>query len=258
MINDDIDFIEYKAPQGTDEWLQARAGVITASMVPVIRAKIGMPDEKQQAYIDAKLRGLDDKAAMEVAGYKTPPRAAAVQKALAGEPVGDWSDTAKKYAFRLAVERIAGSPLDDGYQTWAMKRGNELEPIARMAHEARTGVLVREVGFVTTPCGTFGASADGFENGNGCEYKCFIDPEKIHDFWVDFDASVVKDQMSMGMWITGAKKWHLGMYCPALEPVGKELWLQTFERDDDYIDAMVEDLLDFSQLVDEYEAKLRA
>lgn len=58
--------------------------------------------------------------------------------------------------------------------------------------------------------------------------------------------------------VTGRKWWHIGMYCPLLKPVGRQLWLQEFKRDDDYIEQLEEDLWQFKLLVDGYEAKLRS
>ena len=59
------------------------------------------------------------------------------------------------------------------------------------------------------------------------------------------------------MWITGRKWWHIGLYCPALAPVGKQLWWRRFDRDDNYINAMEQDLWEFAQLVASYESQLR-
>ncbi|HBQ91058.1 MAG TPA: recombinase, partial [Alcaligenes faecalis] len=189
---------------------------------------------------------------------KTAPRAEGIRKALDGEPVGDWSDTAKNYAFRLAVERISGEPLDEGFQTWSMKRGHELEPMARLEHELQSGLVVQRAGFVVTDDGAFGASADGLiEEDEGSEYKCFIDPEKLRAFWVDNDPSSVMEQAQGCMWLTGRKRWHIGLYCPALEPAKKQLWWRVFERDDDHIEKMERDLLDFKSIVDGYEELLR-
>ena len=204
--------------QGSEEWHQQRAGVITASMFGDARAKLKS--------------GLNK-----------------------GEP----TSKAQDYAFRLAVERISGKPLDGGFETWQMRRGHELEPQARMEHEAQTGLIVTQVGLVKTDDGAFGASADGFigEEG-GSEYKCFLAPEKLRSFHIDNDASEIMDQVQGCMWITGRKWWHIGMYCPALESVGRQLWWQEFKRDDDYIEKLEEDLWQFKLLVDGYEDKLRS
>lgn len=203
--------------QGSAEWHQARAGCITASMFETARAKLKSGPNKGQ------------------------PTAAALD-----------------YAFRLAVERISGEPLDNGFETWQMKRGHELEPQARMEHEIQSGLIVQQAGFITTDDGAFGASADGLigEQG-GAEYKCFLSPEKVRAFHIDNDASGIADQVQGCMWISGRKWWHIGMYCPALEAAGKQLWWRQFERDDDFIEQLEADLWQFKLLVDEYEAKLR-
>ena len=204
--------------QGSKEWHQARAGVITASMFETARAKLKSGSSK-------------------------------------GEP----TKAALDYAFSLAIERISGTPLDEGFETWQMRRGHELEPMARMEHEAQTGLLVQRAGFVLTDDSAFGASADGLigEDG-GSEYKCFLAPEKLRAFHIDNDASGIMDQVQGCMWITGRKWWHVGMYCPALESVGRQLWWQEFKRDDNYIESLEVDLWQFKLLVDQYESKLRS
>ncbi|QJP09046.1 lambda exonuclease family protein [Pseudomonas multiresinivorans] len=244
--------------QGSSEWHRARAGVITASMFEVARSKVGCLTDQQKKYVDALLAGRSEFDAREIAGYKHAPKAEAITKVMAGEVVGQPSEVAMNYAFSLAVERIAGEPLDGGFETWQMKRGHELEPMARIEHEIQTGLMVQRAGFVTTDDGCFGASADGLigEDG-GSEYKCFLAPEKLRAFHIDNDASGIMDQVQGCMWITGRKFWHVGMYCPALEPVGRQLWWQEFKRDEDYIEALEDDLWQFKLLVDQYETKLR-
>lgn len=210
--------IAIECPQGSSAWHAARAGCITASMFAEARAKLKSGPNK-------------------------------------GEP----TKAAQDYAFRLAVERISGEPLDNGFETWQMRRGHELEPDARMAHEIRTGLIVQQVGLVKTDDMAFGASADGFIGEDGVsEYKCFIAPEKLRAFHIDQDADGIKDQVQGVLWITGRKWAHIGMYCPALKPVGRELWLGEYERDENYIEELEADLWQFKKLVDEYESKLRA
>jgi len=244
--------------QGSPEWFTARAGCITASMFSTVRAKVNGLDEKQAKYVEAILTGKTEAQAREAAGYKAAPRAEVVQRAIAGERVGEWSTAAQDYAFRLAIERISGQPLDEGFETWSMRRGHELEPEARREHEAQAGVFVERAGFVMTSDGAFGASADGLIGlEEGSEYKCFVDPAKLRAFWIDNDPSSVMEQAQGCMWITGRKRWHICLYCPALESVGKQLWWRVFDRDDDFIEKMERDLLDFKGVVDKYEQKLR-
>ena len=203
--------------QGSPEWHAARAGVITASMFVVARAKLKSGANK-------------------------------------GQP----TSAANDYAFRLAIERISGMPLDEGFETYAMRRGHDLEPAARHEHEVQSGHVVERAGFVLTEDRLFGASADGLiGDDGGSEYKCLISPERLRDVLINGDFSEFMDQVQGCMWITGRRWWDFCLYCPALAPVGKELWFRRVERDDAYIDAMVFDLVDFEKLVTENETILR-
>lgn len=247
-----------RCQQGSDEWKAERAGCITASMFSVARERVGGLDEKQQSYVDAVLGGCTAKQAMEIAGYRAAPRAAAIERAIRGEPVGDFSAAAKDYAFRVAIERISGVPLDEGFETWAMRRGHELEPDARLAHEIAAGVTVLPCGLVKTDDEIFGASADGLiGKDGGAEYKCLVSPERLRTVLLDSDVREFRDQVQGGMWITGRTFWHFAIYCPALAPLGKELWWREEKRDDNYIEEMERDLLEFKALVDDYERQLR-
>lgn len=195
--------------QGSDEWHLARSGVVTASMFCVARERL-----------------------------KTGPNKGGLTKA------------AEAYAFRLAVERISGKPLDEGFETWAMKRGHELEPQARLEHEMHSGMLVDPAGFVLTEDGKFGASADGLiGKDGGCEYKCLVSPEGLRDVLLFGDISAFIDQIQGCMWITGRAWWHFGLYCPALKPIGKQFTMQELVRDEDYIEAMETQLVEFEAIV---------
>ncbi|MBR8376501.1 YqaJ viral recombinase family protein [Burkholderia cenocepacia] len=193
------------------------------------------------------------------AGVITASMFSAARKRLkVGPNKGDYSSEAKDYAFRLAVERISGQPLDEGFETWQMKRGHELEPEARMEHEALTGLFVKRAGFVVTDDGLFGASADGLiDPDGGSEYKCFIAPDKLRPMLLDNDASDVMEQAQGCMWLCGAKWWHVGLYCPALALVGRQFTLIEVRRDDAFIERLEADLVEFSKLVAAYETRLR-
>ena len=167
--------------------------------------------------------------------------------------MGDYSGAAKTYAFRLAIERISGQPLDEGFETWQMKRGHELEPAARAMHEAMSGVLVDRAGFVATDDGWFGASADGLiDHDGGSEYKCLVSPEALRDVLLLEDLSEYMDQIQGCLWVTGRKWWHFGLYCPALEPIGREFFWREIARDENYIEALEADLIKFNELVESY------
>lgn len=181
------------------------------------------------------------------------------ERLKSGPNKGDFTERAKNYAFRLAVERISGQPLDEGFETWQMRRGHELEPAARAEHEMQVGVLVQRAGFVMTDDRWFGASADGLIGSDGgSEYKCLVSPEGLRDVLLADDISEFIDQVQGCMWITGRKFWHFCLYCPALEPIGKHLYWRRVERDDAYIEALELDLIKFRELVMQNETRLRA
>lgn len=200
--------------QGTDAWLAARAGVITASRFADARSRLTRASKN-----------------------------------------GDLTGKATEYAWTVAMERIAGKPLDQAFETWQMRRGTELEPEARMAYEMATGLLAGESGIILTDDHTFGYSSDGMVQDDGLiEIKCPANCQKIGTIWSDPEhaADEYIDQIQGGLWITGRKWCDFIMYCPWLEPIGKELFIRHIKRDDDYIEQLEADLLAFDKLVNEY------
>lgn len=190
----------------------------------------------------------------ERAGVITASMATTARHFLA---TGERSKAAEKYAFRLAVERIAGKPLDDTFSTPYMKRGNRLEDDARVKHEVRIGDLIEQVGMVKTDCGLYGASADGLiGKTGGAEYKCFLAPDKLMSVWLNGDIGDVMDQIQMNMWISDREWWHFGLYCPAMESVQRDLTIIPVMRDEEYIKSLVQDLANFNDLVEEYREKI--
>lgn len=162
------------------------------------------------------------------------------------------------YAAQVAIERISRTPSDEGFTTWQMRRGTELEPTARMEYEVITGNLASESGLALTEDGVFGYSTDGFVGDDGLiEIKCPASPEKIVAIWATGDLAEYIHQIQGGLWITGRKWCDFIMYCPQLEPVRKQLFLRRVERDDNFIDDMVEKLLAFKARVDANEEILR-
>lgn len=173
---------------------------------------------------------------------------------------GDYSAKAKQYAFKLAIERISGTLLqEDKFETFEMRRGREEEPNARYAHEQKIGVMVEQTGIVLTDDRLFGASVDGFINNDGqAEYKCFISPTSLMPILLDKDISDCEYQIQGQLWVTGRAYCDFCLYCPALKAIGKELTVFRVNRDDAFIGKMELDLLKFNDLVNEYKAKLEA
>ena len=204
--------------QGQPEWFAARCGVTTASNFAECRKRL-----------------------------------------KSGKNKGDFSSKAKEYAFKLAIERISGELLsEDKFETWEMRRGRELEPEARLAHEEKMGLLVEQTGLVLTDDNKFGASADGLIDEYGAaEYKCFVSSASLMPILLENDIESCTDQVQGQLWITGRKWSHFVLYCPALKVIGKDLTIIQVERDDDYIEALEADMWEFDRLVTKYEQQLR-
>lgn len=178
----------------------------------------------------------------------------AVEVTAKGKP------TAKSslYAAQVALERISGTPCDEVFNSWQMKRGSELEPKARMEYEAKTGNLASESGVVLTDDRLFGYSTDGELGDDGIiEIKCLASAIGVLEMWRDQDLSEYIHQIQGGLWLTGRKYCDFVMYAPQLESVGKQLFVKRVERDEAFIDAMVEQLLAFAKAVDGNEAIFR-
>lgn len=208
--------------QGSDDWLAARCGVITASRFTDARKKLAKASGNRKA----------------------------------GDPHGD----AVRYAWTVAIETIARKPLDDTFVNFAMRRGRDLEPQARQAYELRCDALIEEVSLVLTDDQRFGYSADGFRDDDGLiEIKCPMSAEKLGEVWAHPETAHLEylDQINGGLWITGRKYCDLVVYCPWLAPVGKDLFVKRIHRDEEAITALESDLVDFMRLVDANLAVLR-
>ena len=209
--------------QGTDLWKSYRSGMCTASRFSDARSKLSKASKNGQA----------------------------------GDPAGSALD----YAWSIAIERVAGKSIDESFATWQMKRGTELEQHARLAYEIDTGHLASEAGICISDCGRFAYSSDGLCGDDGMiEIKCPASPQKIGAIWSNpetADAEYI-DQIQGGLWITGRDWCDFVMYCPWLEPVGKDLFVKRVYRDEEFISALESDLIGFYTMVSQYESILRS
>jgi len=86
------------------------------------------------------------------------------------------SATRRNYMMQLLCERLTGQK-EESFTSAAMQRGNELEPMARLAYELMQDCEVQEVGLILHPTiEGFGASPDGVillpSGKGGLEIKC--------------------------------------------------------------------------------------
>lgn len=76
-----------------------------------------------------------------------------------------FGDPAKKYALKIALERVTGKKSEFSFSNDHMIRGHEQEPIAKMLYEEENFVTVSNGGFFD--CGNYGTSPDGLVGEDG-------------------------------------------------------------------------------------------
>lgn len=245
--------VHHDYEQGSEQWLTARKGCITGSRFKDCRDKTDGLDRKQRAYVLAVRGGASEDDARAIAGYKAPPRAEAVTAAIRDGLCSTYSAAALAYAMDIARERVGGC-APEKYQNAAMRTGTEQEPVARMTYERRTGNLVEEVGFFTTEDGLFGLSPDGLIDDDGVlEIKTMVSSDTLFTAVADGDVSAYMDQCLGYLWLLGRKWVDLVLWVPDLN----HMVIRRIERDEDAIEALEADLLEFSATVQKYESALR-
>jgi hypothetical protein len=171
---------------------------------------------------------------------------------------GDRTKTSRK-AWQNAIWNKLGELSQDdepNFPNWAMKRGTELEPIARAAYERHTGFKVTEVGFISHDSDGFGVSPDGLimdraEDPNrtgmhhGLELKCPVARTMLK--WLD--AGTLPDehklQIHASLAASGLQRWDFFAYHPELVP------LHIIVERDEFTELVLAGLL---KLSDDYSA----
>ncbi len=126
-------------------------------------------------------------------------------------------------------ELIAGTFVTDVSQDFLgtkwTDRGTELEPEARAAFSAATGLDVIEVGFITRADEVVGCSPDGlvidpvtFEHIGGLEMKCPAPKKHVEIVAGGVLPLDFKQQVHGSLVITGLPVWHFWSYCPGMKP----------------------------------------
>lgn len=139
----------------------------------------------------------------------------------------------------LALERLTGEP-EETYQNDAMRRGSEMEPLARGAYEAHTGELVEQIAFVLHPSLPFvGVSPDGLLGADGLlEIKCPSSQEKhLEALRNATHADEYRWQIQGQLWVTGRQWCDAVSYDPRF-PDGLRLAIHRVTRDEPAIAAL--------------------
>ncbi|HDR0739527.1 YqaJ viral recombinase family protein [Pasteurella multocida] len=154
-------------------------------------------------------------------------------------PNGQKSSGWVSYLAELVAESIEG--VTEGFKSQHMERGNELEPLARMAYEFATGNEVTQVGGVyLNDKKELMISPDGLipNRQKGLEIKC---PKmKTHIKYI-LEGGVPSEyviQVQVAMWVTGYDSWDFVSYCPEYKK--QTLYLYTVMRDEKLMKAFDE------------------
>lgn len=140
------------------------------------------------------------------------------------------TDTIKKLVYETASEIITGKTGSTFYINEAMQKGIDLEPDARFAFEAKTGLEVREVGFCELDQYT-GVSPDGLiGDDEGIEIKCNCD--YIHLQAINEGCNKYNWQIQSCLYVTGRKLWYLVLYNPNFPP-DQMLYIQKVYPDEE-------------------------
>lgn len=164
----------------------------------------------------------------------------------------------KNLIVTLALERLTGEP-EVTFQNDAMRRGSELEPLARGAYEAQTGELVETVAFLQHATLPFvGVSPDGLLGADGLlELKCPASQHKHADaLFSGAHAAEYRWQVQGQLWVAERAWCDVASYDPRF-PDGLQLAIKRVERDDVAIKQLEQECVKANSEVDAMVNKLQ-
>ena len=167
-----------------------------------------------------------------------------------------YSTSRANYMAQLVVERMTNQ-VAESYSNAAMEWGVLNEPFARAAYEAKTGVLVDQVGAIDHPrIERSAASPDGLVGDDGClEIKCPNTSTHIDTMLGESVAGKYYTQMQWQMACTERSWCDFVSFDPRM-PEGLQLFVKRVDRDDSYIAELEKEVVQFLKEVDDKVNKL--
>ena len=161
------------------------------------------------------------------------------------------------YLWEIVYERLTGKPAYHAV-SYAMERGTQLEGMARMAYESRTGAMVEQTGFHRDSGYEYvGGSPDGLvDDDGGVEFKCPINPEKHLGTFINGMDEEHAAQVQGLMWIHDRKWWDFCSYNPDI-PEPHDLYVERIMRDTDYMDKLEQAITAFNAEAEAILSKLK-
>ena len=165
---------------------------------------------------------------------------------------GDYSAQATAYAAKIVAKRLG--VYQEPPPSWAMERGTELEPSAKLAYVKQTGRQLTEVGFIL-PDGTdaYGGSPDALVDADGLlEVKCPLAETLIAYHAAGALPAQYRPQVQGLLLISGRAWCDFYAWHPELSP-----FLLRVEPDYDYQEKMAENLLKLLREIERIEAVVK-
>lgn len=165
-----------------------------------------------------------------------------------------YSASRANYMAQLVVEALTGKPTE-GFQSAAMLRGIEVEPLARERYSIKTGHLVDQIDFVDHPTiANAGASPDGLIGDDMIvEFKA---PE-THTHFEYIESKIISTryyaQIQFQLACTQRSKADFVSFDDRV-PEALQLLIIPVERDDKFIADMEKEVIKF---LDERDAKVK-
>lgn len=160
------------------------------------------------------------------------------------------SSAQAKYRAELLAEWLLGQPLDAA-STAFMERGQTEEAEARRYYEFERDVEVQRVGFLSRDDGKVGGSPDGLVGlAGGLEIKVLEAKNHVLAMLGEFDD--YRHQVQGYLYLTGREWWDVLFYNGSLPSV-----IHRFERHEEYIEALSEELDAFVGQLDADKERLR-
>ena len=167
-----------------------------------------------------------------------------------------YSTSRANYMAQLVVERMTQT-VAESYSNAAMEWGVENEQFARAAYEAKTGNMVDQVGSIDHPrIPMSAASPDGLVGDDGClEIKCPNTATHIDTILGEEPAKKYYDQMQWQMVCTNRKWCDFVSFDPRM-PSHLQLFIKRIERNDDYVEQLEKEVVQFLIEVEDKVKKL--
>jgi putative phage-type endonuclease len=167
-----------------------------------------------------------------------------------------YSTSRANYMAQLVVERMTNQ-VAESFTNAAMEWGTATEPFARAAYEAKSGVLVDQVGAIDHPrIDRSAASPDGLIGDDGClEIKCPNTATHIDTMLGENITGKYYTQMQWQMACTERSWCDFVSFDPRM-PEGLQLFVKRVDRDDSYIAELEKEVVQFLKEVDDKVNKL--